>query len=97
MVDMVGVIAAFVLKVHAGADGSVVEKVIVHAVATLMPVICPLLLVDPLAKLPLPHTDTTGVPAVSIDVAQPTTLLVAVAQETVFVALVRPLPVLEYT
>ena len=47
-------------NVQAGAVGNADPKVIVQAVAAVMPVICPLLSADPVASVPLPQDEMVG-------------------------------------
>ena len=56
-------IPVLVEKVQAGAGGMVEPKVIVQAVAAVMPVIWPLLSVELATAVPLPHEVTTGTEA----------------------------------
>jgi hypothetical protein len=60
MLDMVGTIAAFELKVQDGAADSGVPKVSVQAVAALIPLIEPLWSPEPVVSVPLPQDETTG-------------------------------------
>lgn len=60
IVDIVGTMAEFVLNMHDGAALNGYAKVIVQAVAAIMPDICPLLSLDPVTSDPDPQVDTTG-------------------------------------
>ena len=69
IVDIEGVIAPLVVNVQAGAAAKAWLKVIVQAVAAVMPLICPLWSVDPVTIEPPPHEDITG--ALPVNVISP--------------------------